>query len=79
MQNLFSHITSASKQCSQEHCQQDSARERHYVDTGSEVNPQSVHILTCLCRSCRCVLCLELRGRQGLDHKATNIWTTKLE
>lgn len=32
----------------------------------------------CLCRSCTCVLCLELRGRLGLDHKAMNIWTIKL-
>lgn len=79
MQNLFPHITSASKQCSKGHCQQHSARENHYVDKGPEVNPQSVRILTCLCRSCRCVLCLELRGRQGLDHKAMNIWTIKLE
>lgn len=36
-------------------------------------------LLTWLCRSCTYVLCLELRGRLGLDHKATNIWTIKLE
>lgn len=31
-----------------------------------------------LCLVCRSVLCLELRGRPGSGHKATNIWTTEL-
>lgn len=36
-------------------------------------------VLTCLCHSYISVLCLGLRGRRGLGHKATNIWTIKLE
>ncbi len=44
-----------------------------------KVPPDSSYILTCLCHSCRRVLCLELMGRLGLDHKATNIWTIKLK
>lgn len=35
-------------------------------------------LLTFLCLICRYVLCLGLMGRQGLDHKAKNIWTKEL-
>lgn len=40
---------------------------------------EPVGVLTGLCRSCRDLLCLELKGHLGLDRKAMSIWTIKLE